>query len=176
MRHLRSKVKFLPLGLVLTCFFIAGCAGYQLGPTSGLARLNRTVQVKPFANQTLEPRLTDAVSAQLRKQLQRDGTYQLATHDEGDLIVSGTITRYLRRELSFNPGDTLTVRDYRISMTAQVTARERSTGRLLLDKPVTGNSMIRVGADLSSAERQALPLVAADLAQKVTSLLADGTW
>ena len=36
--------------------------------------------------------------------------------------MSGTITRYLRRELSFNPGDTLTVRDYRISMTAQVTA------------------------------------------------------
>jgi hypothetical protein len=156
--------------------FLTGCAGYQLGPTNGLARLDKTVQVIPFDNQTLEPRLTDAVTAQLRKTFQSDGTFQLATHDEGDIVVSGTITRYLRREMSFTPGDTLTVRDFRLGMTAQVTARERRSGKLLLDKPVTGYTLIRVGADLASAERQALPLLAGDLARNVTSLLADGAW
>lgn len=153
-----------------------GCAGYRLGPTNGLARLDKTVQVIPFVNQTLEPRLTDAVTAQLRKQLQRDGTFHLATHDAGDIVVSGVITKYGRREMSFTRGDTLTVRDFRLAMTAQVTARERSSGKLLLDKPVTGYTLIRVGADLPSAERQGLPLLAGDLARNVTSLLADGTW
>ncbi len=163
-------------GIVLAALLLCGCAGYQLGPTTGVARLDKSIQIVPFSNQTLEPRLTDAVTSQLRKQLQRDGTFHLATHDEGDLVVSGVITRYQRGELSFNPGDTLTVRDFRLVMTAHVTARERSTGKLLLDKPVTGYTMIRVGADLPSAERQALPLLAGDLAKNVTSLLVDGTW
>jgi hypothetical protein len=37
-------------------------------------------------------------------------------------------------------------------------------------------TLIRVGSDLTSAERQALPLLAADLARNITALLADGTW
>jgi hypothetical protein len=35
---------------------------------------------------------------------------------------------------------------------------------------------VRVGNDLTSAERQALPLAADDLARSITALLADGTW
>ena len=168
----RIKTHCLALALAL----LSGCVGYQLGPTNGLARLDRTVQVVPFVNQTLEPRLTDALTSQLRKQMQRDGAFHLATHDDGDIVVSGVITHYQRHEMSFAARDTLTVRDLRISMTAQVTARERSTGKLLLDKPVTGYTLIRVGADLPSAERQALPLLAGDLARNVTSLLTDGGW
>src|SRR4051794_14443421 len=103
--------------LIATLVAVSGCAGYRLGPTTGLGRLDKSVQVVPFSNQTLEPRLTDAVTSQLRKQLQSDGTFRLATQDEGDIVVSGTITRYQRGELSFNPGDTLTVRDFRLVMT-----------------------------------------------------------
>ena len=90
--------------------------------------------------------------------------------------MTGTITGYQRGELSFTPGDTLTVRDFRLVMSARVTARERGTGKIVLDKPVAGYSMIRVGADLPSAERQALPLLAGDLAKNITSLLVDGSW
>ncbi len=155
---------------------LSGCAGYQLGPTNGLAAREKSIQVNPFFNQTMEPRLADDVTAQLRKALQHDGTYQLVSHDDGDIVVSGVITRYFRQELSFLPSDVLTVKDYRVSLTAQVTARERSTGKVLLDRPVTGNTLVRVGSDLTSAERQALPLLAADLAKNVTALLVDGSW
>ena len=68
---------------------------------------------------------------------------------------------YRRQEVSFIPTDVLTVRDYRLSLTAQVTARERGTGKVLFEQPVTGSTLIRVGADLASSERQALPLLAA---------------
>ena len=150
--------------------------GYKLGPTNGLAAREKSVQIEPFSNKTLEPHLTDAVTAQLRKEFQHDGTFQLASHDNGDIIVSGVITHYHRHELSFVPKDILTVRDYRISIIAHVTARERGSGKILLDQPVTGFTLIRVGSDLASTERQALPLLAADLAKHVTALLADGTW
>ena len=154
----------------------SGCAGYKLGPVNGLAAREKSVQVNPFANHTLEPRLGDAVTSQLRQELQRDGTYQLASHNDGDIVVSGVVTRYYRYEVSFSSGDVLTVRDYRLELRAQVTARDRSTGKVILDQPVTGYTLIRVTTDLVSTERQALPLLAADLAKNVTSLLAEGPW
>jgi hypothetical protein len=154
----------------------AGCGGYRLGPVNGVAARTKSVQIVPFNNQTLEARLGDAVTAQLRKQLQRDGTYQLATRDDGDIVVSGTITRYIRQEVSLSSSDVLTARDYQIEMIARVTARERSTAKVLLDRPVSGVTLIRVTTDLTSTERQALPLLAADFARNVTELLAEGSW
>ena len=154
----------------------SGCAGYRLGPTSGVAAGEKSVAISPFANQTLQPRLTDAVTAQMRKELQRDGTYQLASGQDADIQVSGTILAYQRQEVTLAYNDILTVRDFRLSLTAHVTARERSSGKVLLDQPVVGYTLMRVGADLPSAERQALPLLANDLAKNVTALLVDGKW
>jgi hypothetical protein len=154
----------------------SGCAGYKLGPVNGLAAGARSVQINPFTNQTLEPRLGDEVTTQLRQQLQRDGTYQLASHNDGDIVVSGSVTRYLRQAISLSPSDTLTVRDYRLELRAQVTATSRSSGKLILNQPVMGYTLIRVTTDLTSTERQARPLLAADLAKNVTALLVEGAW
>ena len=175
----KAHPRLLPRLLALCCGLAiagGGCAGYRLGPSNGDAPGARSVQVIPFDNQTIEPRLTDALTSQLRKQIQRDGTYRIASHDDGDIIVSGTIVRYQRFELSFHPGDTLTVQDYRLTLTAKVTARERGTGKVLFEQPVSGSTLIRVGNDLTSTERQALPLLAGDLARNVSDLLADGSW
>ncbi len=127
-------------------------------------------------NETQEPRLTDAVTSQLRKQVQKDGTFRLATHDDGDIVVSGSIIRFFRLELSFAPKDTLTVRDYRLSLAARVLATQRSTGKVLLDEELTGYTVIRVNNDLVSSERQALPILAGELAKTITSRLAEGSW
>lgn len=161
---------------VAVCGAACGCAGYRLGPTNSLSAGEKSVQVKPFSNHTLEPRLTDEVTVQLRKHLQRDGTYKLATHNDGDIVVSGVLTHYQRFEVGFAPQDILTVQDFRVMITAQVTAIERSTGKTILSRPVTGVTLVRVGSDLTSAERQALPLLAGDLARNITDLLTNGTW
>ncbi len=161
---------------LLLILALTGCAGYRLGPANGQPAGSRSVQIQPFHNQTLQPLLADAVTQQLRKHLQRDATYKLDTHGDADIVVTGVLTRYDRLQLTFAPWDVLTVRDYRLSLTAQVAARERSTGKVLFDQPVSGFTLIRVGADLTSAERQALPLLASDLARNVTALLADGSW
>jgi hypothetical protein len=168
-----------PLGLLLIGLIVlscGGCAGYRLGPSNGQTAGEKTIQVGPFANHTLEPRLGDALTAALRKGLQRDGTYRLVTRDEGDVIVTGAIMRYERNELSYNPSDVLTVLDYRATMTAHVTARERDSGKTLLDRDVTGYTLVHAGSDLATAERQALPLLAEDLAKNISGLLVDGTW
>lgn len=167
--------RLLQLCLATALIGLCGCA-YRLGPSNGESAGRRSVQVNPFENKTVEPRLIEAVSFALRRQLQQDGTYELDTRNEGDIVLTGTIVSYERHSLSFQSRDVLTPRDYRLTITAQVTARDRVSGKLLLDKKLTGHSDIRIGADLSSAERQALPLIAADLARNATALLVDGTW
>jgi len=176
MTDVLSFGRALALAISTIAFLNSGCAGYRLGPTNGLVAGEKTIQIIPFANGTLEPRLGDALTFQMRKALQRDGTYKLATHSDGDIVVGGSITQYLRKELSFIPTDITTVRDYRLTLTAQITARERITGKVILDQHVTGYTLIRVGSDLTSTERQALPLLAGDLAKNVTALLVDGMW
>jgi len=155
---------------------LAGCAGYQLGPTNGLSAGARSIQIAPLVNKTSEPRVSDYVMDSLRKTLQQDGTYRLATHQDGDIIVSGVIQAYRRSELSYVPTDVITTLDYDIYLTMQLTARERTTGRVLVDRPVTGHTSLRAGNDLPSAERQAIPVLAEDLARKATAMLVDGTW
>jgi hypothetical protein len=164
----------LCMGAVLLA--LAGCAGYRLGPTNGDIAVGRSIQINPFANKTLEPRLVEYVMNSLRKDVQRDGTYRLNTSQDGDVIVSGVITSYTRTELSVQPTDVLTALDYQITMIAQITARDRVTGKVILDRPVTGTTTLRAGPDLTSAELQAMPLLAEDFAKRATAMLVDGSW
>ncbi len=164
--------------LFASCLALAlsGCAGYRVGPSNGQRAGEKTIQVVPFANHTAEPRLGDDATAALRKEVQRDATFRLASNEPGDIVVNGEITHYSRSGVSFQPTDVITARDFRLIMTAHVTARDRATGKVLLDKTMTGDTTVRVGTDLPSAERQARPLLATDLAHQITSLLADGDW
>jgi hypothetical protein len=162
------------VGLVLVV--LGGCAGYRLGPTNGLAAGAKSLQVNLFQNRTLEPRLSEAVAQALRKRLQQDGTYKLATRGEGDIVLNGVITRYSRLPVSFQPKDVITARDFDLALSVQVVAEDRATGKKLLEREVRGRTTVRAAADLPSVERQALPLLAEDLARNVTALLVDGTW
>jgi hypothetical protein len=169
------RVSF-PMLAVALAVIVSGCAGYRLGPSNGTAAGEKAIQVNPFVNQTMEPRLGDAVTTALRRSLQSDGTYRLATRDTADIVVNGTVLRYDRHELSLLPNDVLTVRDYRITATAQVTARDLNSGKIIFDRALTAYTLVRVGQDLTSTERQAIPLLAEDLAKSVTALLVDGGW
>jgi hypothetical protein len=157
-------------------FLFAGCAGYQVGPTSGLEAGSRSIQINPPVNQTFEPRVAEELNHQLRKQIQRDGTFHLNTRGEGDVVVTATITRYQRFGETYLQRDTLTARDYRIHLAAQVTAYDRVSGKNLVQREFIGRTTVRIGGDQASAERQALPLVTEDLARSITSALVDGEW
>lgn len=154
---------------------VAGCAGYTLGPTNGEIAGERKIQITPFLNHTLEPRLGDAVTTALRKRVQEDGTYRLATHGTADVIVTGVLTHYNRHELNFEPHDVLTVQDYRVSLTARITALNTTTGATTTWTN-TAYTLVRVGSDLTSSERQAMPVLAEAMAKNVTDLLVDGSW
>ncbi|HON07960.1 MAG TPA: LPS assembly lipoprotein LptE [Verrucomicrobiota bacterium] len=174
LNNIFSINRFFPF--IVLSFFLCGCAGYKLGPVGGIKAGEKSVQINPFINQTIEPRLGEAVTSAMRKRIQTDGTYRLNTGGTGDIIVNGVITDFVRSPLSFQSNDLISVKDYYLEMKAEITAVERSTGKVIFKKTVTGNTTINVGNDLASGERQALPLLAEDIARKAVSLLADGEW
>jgi hypothetical protein len=173
MRFLKFPALFS--ALCAAAFLAGGCAGYHLGPVNDQTAGAKSVEVLPFNNQTLEPRLGDAVTQALREQLQTDGTYHLA-RSSGDIVVSGVITSYGRQGLSFLSSDVYTANNYQVGIVAHVVARQRDTGKVLLDKNINGYTLVHVTSDLADAERQSLPLLAEDLAQRVTEQLAEGAW
>ena len=164
---------FLP---VLAAVCLSGCAGYRLGSVNGDVAGAKTVEVQPFNNQTLQPRLGDAVTQALREQLQADSTYRLTTREPGDLVISGVLRQYEREGLGYLNRDAVTTQNYRVDVTAHVTVRERVSGKVILDRDVKGHTLVNVGPDFASSERQAAPLLATDLAQNITQLLTEGAW
>ena len=165
-----------PLLLFCLAAFLAGCAGYKLGPTNGLPAGSRTVEVRSFVNKTKEPRITEYLANSLRKQLQQDGSFRLETSGRGDILVTGEIRRFDRTGLSYQNNDVLTPQEYTLTLVAHVLAINVNTGKTNIDKAVLGRTYIRIGNDQSSAERQAIPLLADDLARNAVSLLVDGDW
>ena len=155
---------------------LTGCAGYHLGPAQGGVAREKTIEVLPFNNQTLQPRLGDAVTQALRERLQADVTYRLARPGDGEVVVSGVLTRYHRQGLSYFNQDATTTQNYRVDIVAHVIARERGTGKTLLDKDVTAYALVNVGTDLASSERQASPLLAEDLARNIAERLTNEAW
>lgn len=163
-------------------FFLAaavvasGCASYRLGPVNPAIPAGQSIEVGLFQNATPQPGLSESVNASIRRELQRDGTFELATGGDGDVLLTGNITAYRRSAVSFQPRDILSVRDFEVELITRIRAADRATGKVLIDRELTGRTTVRLGGDLASAERQAIPLLANDLARKTVALLAEGEW
>jgi hypothetical protein len=163
--------------LCLAAVALTGCAGYQVGPVRGtLIAPGKSIEILPFNNQTLQPRLGDALTKATRERIQTDGSFRLATRDPGDVVVSGTITFYGRESLNFLSTDSITPENYRVGLIAHVVVRERVTGKLLVERDLKPHTLVHIGRDLASAERQSLPLIAADFARDLVSLLSESRW
>ena len=156
----------------LAAVFASGCAGYRLGPTLGAQY--RTVAVPMFRNKTYHPQLEAQITNGIIKRFQADGTLQVDSVANADVILTGVITQYRRHNLRSSRTDTGAPREYRVSIEARIEARDRVTGKIVLASTlVTGSADTFIGNDLQTAEAQLLPLIADDLAKQVVTLLAE---
>jgi len=155
---------------------LAGCAGYRLGPSSGLPAGARSIQVQPFNNETKEPRISEYLVSSMRRRFLQDGTFTVATSGSPDILVTGKIIRFDRTELSYTTNDVLTPDSYTLTLTANIVAKDPLNGKITLDRTVQGHTYIIAGTDLASSEREAMPNLADDLARNAVSVLVDGPW
>ena len=163
--------------LFFALFLLAsGCANYRIGVANSLIPAGYSIQVGLFQNATPQPGLSESVNGSIRRELHRDGTFKLADADDCDVLLTGKISSYRRSPVSFRPKDTLSVRDFVVELSTHVKATEKPSGKLLVDRLVTSRTTVRLGDDLASAERQALPLLSSDLSKRIVALLAEGGW
>jgi hypothetical protein len=175
-------------GLLTASTLLGGCAGYHVGSVKPYSMQGvRTLAVPAFRNTTLEPRVEVMLANCLIKQLQQDGTYQIASENEADAVVYGTLERIERTPSRGVQNDFFQTSEYILSLLLKVKVVERSTGKVLSEREVRGNSSFFVSssnslsaqanarvANVNRDERQAIPQAADDAAVRLTSHLSEG--
>ena len=158
-------------GALLGCLLGAGCLGYQVG--TGPRPEYRTIAVPVFRNRSLAPQMEVQVTNAIIKRLQANGTLRVQSVAEADAVVTGEITNYHRRPLRYEQNDTNVPREYRVTITATVEVKDRQGRVLLKSTTFEGRADTFIGTDLQTADFQALPLAADDLARQVVTMLAE---
>ena len=160
---------------LLLAGLVGGCAGYHLGPaTPAHLRQIKTIAVPTFANTTLVPRIEALVTGTIIKQLQQDGTFRIAHEDQADAVLKGEIVTVGRVPARSLRGNVLSTTEFHLNLTVRYSLIGRDGKVLGYAGSASGSTSFFVGADVSTDERQALPLAAEELAKQLVSQLSEG--
>ena len=162
----------------LTClagFLLGGCAGYHLGPAkpSYLTEVH-SIAVPIFRNGTLVPRVEALTTSTIIKQFQQDGTYRITNEDKADATLTGEVIAVGRSPARSVRGNVLATTEFNLVLRVRWTLVGRDGKTLAGPLDAAGTTSFFVGDDVSTDERQALPLAAQELAVHLVSQLSEG--
>jgi len=159
----------------ILCFALSGCLGYHIGPVKPYyLRDVHTISVPTFKNRTLVPRVEVLVTDTLIKQFQQDGTFQISTDEKADATLSGEISRVTRLPARSVRGNVLATTEFTLALTLKYTVTTRDGKPVAGPAEVTGTTTFFVSSDVTTDERQALPLATEDLATRLVAQLSEG--
>ena len=159
----------------LLALFLSGCAGYHLGPaTPAYLREIHSIAVPTFRNKTLIPRIEVLVTGTVIKQFQQDGTFRIVNEDNADATLRGEIVIVGRSPARSLRGNVVATTEFNLSLRVHYTLVGRDGKTLAGPADAAGSTSFFVGADVSTDERQALPLAAEELAGHLVSQLSEG--
>ena len=159
----------------ILCLALSGCLGYHVGPVKPYyLRDVHSIAVPNFKNRTLLPRVEVLVTDTLIKQFQQDGTFQITNEDKADATLSGEIARVTRLPARSVRGNVLATTEFTLALTLKYTLTARDGKPLAGPSEVTGTTSFFVSSDVTTDERQALPLATEDLATRLVAQLSEG--
>jgi hypothetical protein len=159
----------------IVVLLLAGCAGYTVGPIPPTYMKGiHKIAVPVFRNTTTAADVEALTTTTAIKQLQQDGTFEIAGVDQADAIVQGTITSVQRTRARALTGNVLASLEFNLNLTIHIRVIRPNTGELLGERDVFGVSSFFTGNDIAAQERQALPLAAEDAAVQLASYLTEG--
>jgi hypothetical protein len=164
------KNPFTAVFLLLT-----GCLGYHVGPVKpSVLRDVHTIAVPTFENKTLLPRIEVLITDSVIKQLQQDGTYRIANENNADAILKAEISEIIRTPARSLRGNVLATTEFNLAMHVKYKLETASGTMLMPSAEVVGTTSFFVQSDVTSDERQALPLAAEELAIHLVTQLSEG--
>jgi outer membrane lipopolysaccharide assembly protein LptE/RlpB len=164
------KNLFIAVFLLLT-----GCLGYHVGPVKpNVLQDIHSIAVPTFENKTLLPRIEVLITDSVIKQLQQDGTYRIANENNADAILKAEITDISRAPARSVRGNVLATTEFNLTMHVKYKVETSSGTVLMPSAEVVGTTSFFVGTDVTTDERQALPLAAEELATHLVTQLSEG--
>jgi len=161
--------------LTAVCLILTGCLGYHVGPVKpNVLRDVHVIAVPTFENKTLLPRVEVLVTDSVIKQIQQDGTYKVAEKDNADAVLKAEIIEISRTPARSVRGNVLATTEFNLAMHVRYKVQTRSGTLLMPDAEVVGTTSFFVGTDVTTDERQALPLAAEELATHLVTQLSEG--
>ena len=160
-------------------FFLAvslgGCAGYRIGEIKPQYLTDvHSIAVPTFKNNTFIPRIEALVTNTVIKQFQQDGTFRITREAQADAILRCTITSVGRNPARSVRGNVLATTEFNLGLLVTYTLIGRDGKPLTGPTGVSGTTSFFVGSDVTTEERQALPLAAEDMAVRLVSQLSEG--
>lgn len=161
---------FSAVGLLLS-----NCAGYKIGPHKA-AHLERihSLAVPTFENDTLEPRLSVLMTNALIKQLQVDGSYQVASKAKADAEIVCRVRRIQRSQSRSVRTNVLRTSELSIGLYIDYRVKESGTGTLLHSGRVYASSNIVLDPNWQLSEHQAMEEISQRAASQIVSEIAEG--
>jgi Lipopolysaccharide-assembly len=171
---------FLPAA----CSCLVACLGYHIGPVKPYYLQDvHTIAVPTFENNTLIPRIEVLVTDTVIKQFQQDGTFKIASNENADLILKGEISRITRSPARSVAGNVLATSEFNLVMNLKYKLVGHDGKLVGPPSEVSGSTSFFVGntssisttnGDVTTDERQALPLATEELANHLVSQLSEG--
>jgi hypothetical protein len=154
---------------------LSGCLGYHVGPAKPqyLADVH-TISVPTFTNRTLHPRIEVLVTGTVIKQFQQDGTFKIGNDENADAILQGDIVEVSRSPARSVRGNVLATTEFNLVMRVRYKLVGHDGHPLGPQGVATGTTSFFVGTDVTTDERQALPLATEQLATQLVSQLSEG--
>ena len=163
---------FLTTGLFLA---LSGCLGYHVGPVKPYyLRDVHTISVPTFKNRTLLPRIEVLVTDTVIKQLQQDGTFRITGADEADATLNGEVYRILRTPARSVRGNVLATTEFTLGLSLRYSLTGKNGEALAPGGEASGSTSFFVSSDVTTDERQALPLATEDLATRLVAQISEG--
>ncbi len=157
------------------CLALCGCLGYHVGPVKPYyLRDVHTIAVPTFKNRTLVPRIEVLVTDTVIKQLQQDGTFQITNGDKADATLNGEISRIIRTPARSVRGNVLATTEFNLALSVKYSLTGRDGTEVVGASEAVGTTSFFVSSDVTTDERQALPLATEDLATRLVSQLSEG--
>jgi hypothetical protein len=163
------------LAALLAAALLGGCAGYRLGDVKpNYLKEIRTIAVPTFRNSTFIPRVEVLVTNTVIKQFQQDGTFQITSEDKADAVLRATVSGVARSPVRSVRGNVLAATEFQLVLVLSYTLVGKNGQPVAAPASVVGGTSFFVGSDVTTEERQALPLAAEDLAVRLVSQVSEG--
>ncbi len=162
--NIRSLLTICTLPLLL----ISGC-GYHLGGLRCNALKDKeTFSVNMFRNYTTQPYVAVQMTTALTDNLQRDGSFRLASPSDCDFKIDGTVTRILRTSLSANSRDSYISSEIGLRVYVEYEVTDGKTGKTLKrGKTNAEGSYFNSTGNVQSARESALSYATRKAAENI---------